>query len=131
MAFGGVDRGDPCAHASMQSPPASQQLASVGARMPDESPEVQVNVPPDKIAGSYANVVSVWHTPHDFAIDFCVNQPYASGPDALAVQVVSRVRIPPTIVLDLLRALSDNLGQYEQELGPVKRPGDESEGEDV
>ena len=92
---------------------------------------MQLHVPPDKIAGSYANVVSVWHTPHDFAIDFCVNQPYASGPDALAVQVVSRVRIPPTIVLDLLQALNDNLGQYEEELGPVKRPGEDRGEEDV
>jgi hypothetical protein len=99
--------------------------------MPEESPNVQLNVPPDKIAGSYANVVSVWHTPHDFAIDFCINQPYASGPNALAVQVVSRVRIPPTIVLDLLRALNDNLGQYEDEFGQVKRPGEDGEKDDV
>jgi hypothetical protein len=98
--------------------------------MAEESPNVQLNVPPDKIAGSYANVVSVWHTPHDFAIDFCVNQPYASGPTALAVQVVARVRIPPTIVLDLLRALNDNLGQYEDKFGQVERPGEGREEED-
>lgn len=97
--------------------------------MPEE-PQVSINVPPENIGGTYANVVSVWHTPHDFAIDFCVNQPYASGPDALAVQVVSRVRIPPTIVLDLLRALNDNLGQYEETVGPVIRPGERGEDED-
>jgi hypothetical protein len=91
---------------------------------------VQINVPPDKVAGSYANVVSVWHTPHDFAIDFAVNQPYASNPESLAVQVVARVRIPPTIVLDLLRALNDNLGQYEDTIGPVIRPGEHGGEED-
>jgi Protein of unknown function (DUF3467) len=92
-----------------------------------QQPPVNINVPPDRVAGEYANVVTVWHTPHDFAIDFCVNQPYASSPGQLAVQVVSRVRIPPTIVLDLLRALNDNLGQYEEQFGTVVRP---EEGED-
>jgi Protein of unknown function (DUF3467) len=50
-------------------------------------PQVQLTVPPDKIAGHYANVVSVWNTPYDFAIDFCINQPYAAGPGAMAAQV--------------------------------------------
>lgn len=91
-------------------------------------PAVQINVPPDQIAGAYANMVGVWHTPYDFAIDFAVNQPYASGPGGLAAQVVARVRIPPTIVFDLLQALNQELGQFEEQFGPIKRPG-ENEGE--
>jgi Protein of unknown function (DUF3467) len=92
-------------------------------------PQVQINVPPEKIAGHYANVVSVWNTPYDFAIDFCINQPYAAGPGAMAVQVVSRVRIPPTLVFDLLQALNQNLGEYEERYGKLKRPGEPEEDE--
>ncbi len=94
----------------------------------EPEPQVHLSVPPDKVAGHYANVVSVWSTPYDFAIDFCVNMPYSSGPDAMAAQVVSRVRIPPTLVFDLLRALNQNLGQYEEAYGRLKRPGDEENG---
>jgi hypothetical protein len=94
-----------------------------------QSTNVTINVPPDQVAGAYANVVGVWHSPHEFAIDFCVNQPYSSGPQTLAAQVVSRVRIPTTIVFDLLRALSENLGEYESEYGPIRQPGEDQEGE--
>ena len=97
--------------------------------MAEKPQELQINVPPDQVAGSYSNVVGVWHTQHEFAIDFCVNQPYAGGPGQVAAQVVSRVRIPPTIVFDLLRALNENLGQYESSYGPIKI-FDEDEGGD-
>lgn len=93
--------------------------------MADQPQSVKINVPPDKIAGCYANIVGVWHTPTDFAIDFCVNQPYAGGQDEFAALVVSRVRIPPTMVFDLLRALNENLSEYEEEYGEVIPPGKE------
>jgi hypothetical protein len=96
---------------------------------PPQIPQVQLTVPPDKIAGSYANIVSVWNTPYDFAIDFCINMPYAADPGNMAAQVVSRVRIPPTLVFDLLRALNQNLGEYEEAYGKLKRPGSEDEEE--
>jgi Protein of unknown function (DUF3467) len=99
----------------------------MSAQPPQPVQQVQLNVPPDKIAGYYANVVSVWNTPYDFAIDFCINQPYAAGPGAMAAQVVARVRIPPTLVFDLLQALNQNLGQYEELYGKLKRPGEPEE----
>jgi len=102
----------------------------MSAQPPEPVQQVQLNVPPEKIAGYYANVVSVWNTPYDFAIDFCINQPYAAGPGAMAAQVVARVRIPPTLVFDLLQALNQNLGQYEELYGKLKRPG-ETEEEDA
>src|SRR5271154_1903073 len=98
--------------------------------MAEQQPKsVQINVPPDKMAGSYANVVGVWHTPPDFAIDFCVNQPFAGGENQVAALVVSRVRIPPAMVFDLLRALNENLNEYEQEYGEVVPPGKDEEEE--
>ncbi len=93
--------------------------------MDDQPQNLQVNVPPEQVAGQYANLVGVWHTPHEFAIDFCIIQPFTGhGPDTVAAQVVSRVRIPPTIVFDLLRALNEDLGEYETAYGEIKRPAD-------
>lgn len=96
--------------------------------MPGQPP-VQINVPPEHIAGVYAHIVGVTATPYDFAIDFAINQPHASGPAALVGQVVARVRIPPTIVFDLLQGLNEALGQYEETFGPIRQPGEDNEEE--
>jgi hypothetical protein len=94
--------------------------------MPPASPDphgVNVVVPDDQVAGHYANVVGVWHTPHEFAVDFCVIQPFVGGEQgSMQARVVTRVRIPPTIVFDLLRAINDNLAKYEDTFGEIKRP---------
>lgn len=98
--------------------------------MSDQPQSLQVNVPPEQVAGQYANLVGVWHTPHEFAIDFCIIQPFTGhGPDTVAAQVVSRVRIPPTIVFDLLRALNQDLGEYEAAYGEIQRPSDQASDE--
>jgi Protein of unknown function (DUF3467) len=87
--------------------------------MENEGQDIQIQVPPEEAVGSYANLVGVWHTPHEFALDFCLVQPFLlDGPKAT---VVSRVRIPPTLVLDLLQSLSQNLLEYENTYGEVRR----------
>lgn len=88
--------------------------------MESNGQEIAVNVPEEEAIGHYANFVGVWHTPHEFAIDFCVVQPFL--PEGPAAKVVSRVRIPPTIVFDLLRTLNQNLTDYEKSFGEIKRP---------
>lgn len=99
--------------------------------MDDETPNLRINVPPDQVAGHYANLVGVWHTQHDFAIDFCVIQPFAGGDeDTMSAQVVSRVRIPPTIVFDLLRSINENMADYEKSFGEIRQPGEDAEEED-
>ncbi len=91
---------------------------------------VNVVVPDDQVAGHYANVVGAWHTPHEFAVDFAVIQPFVGGaPGSMQARVVTRVRIPPTIVFDLLRAINDNLAQYEETFGEIKRPEPETSDE--
>lgn len=45
----------------------------------------------------------------------------------MAAQVVARVRIPPTLVFQLLQALNHALGQYEEAFGPIKQPGEHEE----
>lgn len=93
--------------------------------MENQGQEIEIQVPPDEAMGSYANLVGVWHTPHEFALDFCLVQPFLlDGPKAT---VVSRVRIPPTLVLDLLQSLSQNLLEYEKTYGEIRRLVDEPE----
>lgn len=100
--------------------------------MEGDPQQLNVTVPDDQAIGHYANLVGVWHTPHEFAIDFCVVQPFLpGGPGA---QVVSRVRIPPTIVFELLKTLNQNLTEYEKTYGEIQRaennPDDPAEGGD-
>lgn len=96
--------------------------------MEGDHQEIAIHVPEEEAMGHYANFVGVWHTPHEFAIDFCVVQPFL--PDGPSAKVVSRVRIPPTIVFDLLRTLNQNLTEYERAFGEIQRPFEEGGDDD-
>ena len=73
--------------------------------------EFQIQVPNDLEAGVYANFLSVWHTAYEFTLDFGVTQPPQvdaddpDGPVRVECRVVSRVKIPVTVLCDVLRAL--------------------------
>ena len=91
----------------------------------------QIHVPPELEAGMYANFLGVWHTAHEFTLDFAQIQPAQLGdpgdPTAavtLPARVVARVKIPPTVAFDVIRALNENLGRFEQSFGEIRRPGE-------
>ena len=76
----------------------------------------------DRLAGGvYANIANVWHTEHEFTIDFGVIEHPRMDPDngtqVQPVRVTSRVRLPISVVFPLVRALSDNIAQYEADTG--------------
>ena len=80
-------------------------------------------------SGVYANFLGVWHTPHEFTLDFAVTQPpsMVQGPDGEPItrvpcEIVARVRVPPTVLFDFLRSINENLTNYEAAFGPVQRP---------
>jgi hypothetical protein len=85
-------------------------------------------------AGSYANGLAIWHTPHEFTFDFFVSsQPPAEARTAdgevvirAPHRLVARVRVPPTSVFDIIRTISQNLALYEQKFGPIRTPGADS-----
>lgn len=71
--------------------------------------------------GTYANFLGVWHTAHEFTLDFAVTQPPGPGQlqDGTVVtrvpcQVVARVKVPPSVLFDFLRTLNENLDQWER-----------------
>ncbi len=110
------------------SEPVSGVLLSVPmTQSPEKSFAFQV--PDDLTGGVYSNVVAVWHTPYEFTLDFAVMLPaqQVAGSDGNAqvtpCRVVSRVKIPPAVVFELMRALSVNERLYEQRIGPIPRPG--------
>jgi len=95
----------------------------------------EINVPDALECGVYANAAGVWHTAHEFTLDFLTLRPNPT-PGTVPARVVSRVKIPPTVIFDLMRALNENMAQYEASFGPIKRigqrdpavPGDHEDG---
>jgi hypothetical protein len=99
---------------------------------PGRPTNFQLQLPPELEAGVYANFLGVWHTAHEFTLDFAQLQPAQLGdpadptaPVTLPARVVARVKIPVTVAFDVIRALNENLGRYEQSFGEIKRPGSE------
>lgn len=95
--------------------------------MADEQrqPRFEVVAPPELEGGSYANFLSVWHTPFEFTLDFCSTLPARPAEEATMVvpcRVVSRVKIPTTMIFDVLRALNENMTRYEATYGEIRRP---------
>lgn len=96
--------------------------------MSDER-QFEIDLPPELVAGSYADFANVWHTPTVFIMDFLtLAKPPSESVDAetgerrtiVPARVVSRVRIPPEQVFELAKALTQQLEFWEQETG--RRP---------
>ncbi len=106
-------------------------LPGVTEPTPPVQPSFALEVPDALQAGVYSNVVVVWHTAYEFTLDFAVMAPLqmAAGPEGgdpvpvVPARVVARVKIPPAVVFELMQALSRNETLYEQNIGPVPRPG--------
>jgi hypothetical protein len=82
---------------------------------------LQINLPQDQSAGVFADFVRAWHTKDAFVLDFAtLIQPPHSGEEGQVVldaTVVSRVRIPPAQVFELMKALEQQLSAWEKENG--------------
>lgn len=92
-----------------------------------DSPELHFLVPEELGGGTYANVLNVWHTAYEFTLDFGVMEPAAAppegaGPVQVPVRLVSRVRIPVTLLFEVLKALNTNMTSYEGTFGPIRQP---------
>ncbi|HET6907953.1 MAG TPA: DUF3467 domain-containing protein [Mycobacteriales bacterium] len=80
---------------------------------PDQ-PSAQIHLPDDLVQGTYADFVSVWHSKDVFVLDFAVlGQPVVNG--QLVSRIVSRVRIPPSQVFEIMKALEQQLTAWENE----------------
>ena len=87
-----------------------------------------IDVPDDVVAGHYADFASIWHTPDVFVLDFAAlkGSPQVADADGQPVldfhtRIVTRVRIPPQQVFEVMKALEQQLSAWERETG--QRPG--------
>jgi Protein of unknown function (DUF3467) len=99
-----------------------------GSEEPGDGVEIEqrfeIVTPDAQVAGVHADLVGVWHTPDSFVFDFSV----VSAPASVRVeggrrvvtqpaQVVSRVRMPPGQIFEVMRALEQQLSSWERENG--------------
>jgi hypothetical protein len=82
---------------------------------------LQINMPSEQATGVYADFVRAWHTNESFVLDFAaLHEPAQSTDEGVVVikaGVVSRVRIPPSQVFELMKALEQQLSAWEKETG--------------
>lgn len=85
----------------------------------------RINAPADLAGGVYADFASVWHTKNVFVLDFAslTAPPKKDQNDQgeevlnLNAQIVSRVKIPPEQVFEIMKALEKQLTAWEKETG--------------
>lgn len=93
--------------------------------MVDQPQEVSIRLDEDVPAGGvYANFAGVWHTEHEFTLDFAVlpHSPIGSDSDSVEGLIVSRVKIPPSVIFAVVRAISENIDKYENQHGALTPP---------
>lgn len=89
---------------------------------PPSGQQINVSVPDGVKHGVYANFLVVSHSAHEFTLDFCQVLPGAEDGKVKA-EVVSRLKIAPTMVGKVMRALNTNMTAYEDKFGMVREIG--------
>jgi hypothetical protein len=90
----------------------------------------EVNVPPEKREGHYADYAGIWHNQETFILDFvAMTEPPAEKQDAegetinaVPCEVVTRVRIPASQAWEMMKALEKQLTAWEAENPQRKQP---------
>lgn len=99
-------------------------MSDAGTEGQAESGGQQINIKVDdeKKHGIYANFLVVSHSPHEFTLDFCQVMP-GGKEGKVQAEVVGRVKVAPTMVGKIIRALNTNMTNYEDKFGLVKDVG--------
>lgn len=72
--------------------------------MEASGPRFVFQIPPELEGGRYANILGVWHTPHEFTLDFSVTlspQQSEDGQPVIPANIVARVKVSPSLVFEL------------------------------
>jgi hypothetical protein len=106
----------------------------MGEQEAEGQTEFNFYAPPEVESGVYSNMLGVWHTAYEFTLDFAATQPPQpndpndpSAGSTVPCRIVTRVKIPPTIVFNVIQALNENMTQYEERFGEIQRPGEEEQ----
>lgn len=92
--------------------------------------EYDLDIPTDVEPGVYADFASIWHTSDSFVLDFAVvkRPPQSVVNDdgervtKVPTRVVSRLRIPPSQVFEIMKGLEKQLSMWERAYGKRQRP---------
>lgn len=90
-------------------------------QQPEEKKPVQILLPPEQMAGVYANWAAVGHSPHEFTIDF-VRMEWGETEERGVV--VARVSVSPLFITQLIQALQDNWTRFAERSMPKEVNGD-------
>lgn len=74
---------------------------------------IDVQIPEGSLGGKYANMMQVSHTPEEFILDFMSAFPPGG-------ELVSRLIVSPRHMKRILRALQENVVQYEKIHGLIQ-----------
>jgi hypothetical protein len=86
-------------------------------------------MPPGEVGGIYADFVQIWHSEDVFTLDFSA----LAGPPQVSdegegepvvvmnAQVVARVRIPPSQIFEIMKALERQLSDWESCQDKIRR----------
>ena len=85
-------------------------------RVSAQAPAFEV---PEGLGANYANVVRIAHMPSEILIDFALKLP---GP--APAQVTARVMLSPLNAKLFIRAMTENIGKYENLFGEIRIPGE-------
>ena len=95
----------------------------------DRDASYDFDLSPEARVGVYANALSVWYSPYEFALDWGLSGPPQaeddddpSSPIRITTSVIARIRIPVGFGFDVLRALNEALTGYESIFGEIRRP---------
>ena len=104
----------------------------VDDRRPERDGQFDLYIPEELEPGVYANVLTTWHTAHEFTLDFAALQPpRVSDEDEVVIpcRVVTRVKLPATVVFEVIRTLNQEMTGYEREFGEIRNPERRGEGQ--
>ncbi|MCS6981265.1 MAG: DUF3467 domain-containing protein [Flavobacteriales bacterium] len=82
---------------------------------PEQAGHLNVEIPEDVAEGQYSNLVFITHSNAEFVVDFIKMMP--GMPKA---RVKSRIILTPQHAKRFVRALTENIGQYEATFGPIQ-----------
>lgn len=94
----------------------------------NNEPFFEIQVPPELETGAYSNFLAVWHSPHDFTLDFAITGQALQAEDGsvtVPCRVVARIKIPLTVAEAMLQALATNVSKYEDVAGRIRKPGED------
>jgi hypothetical protein len=90
---------------------------TVGSRPPAGQPmQINVELPAD-LEAVYSNFAMITHSPSEVVVDFA-----RILPNVPKAKVYARILMTPVSAKLLLRALSENIENYEKQFGEIKTP---------